>query len=100
MSPKCSSCLAVIIPHRRPLCFWAESTVLKYPLAGAILLSSGGIPVRCNQNITPPDEDANTGIVLSGVNASSAHSPKGHPGFPQKAICLSFFLGTRHASRG
>ncbi|PCH38936.1 acyltransferase [Wolfiporia cocos MD-104 SS10] len=40
--------LAVTIPHRRPLCFWAKSSLFKNPLARAILLSSGAIPVHRN----------------------------------------------------
>ncbi|KAI0916264.1 hypothetical protein AcV5_003250 [Taiwanofungus camphoratus] len=38
--------LAVTIPHRRTLCFWAKSTLFKSPLVRAVLLSSGSIPVR------------------------------------------------------
>ncbi|TFK50350.1 hypothetical protein OE88DRAFT_1808699 [Heliocybe sulcata] len=40
--------LAATIPHRRPLCFWAKSTMFKNPLSRAILTSSGTIPVHRN----------------------------------------------------
>ncbi|KZT70639.1 hypothetical protein DAEQUDRAFT_179796 [Daedalea quercina L-15889] len=42
--------LAVTIPHRRPLCFWAKSSLFKNPLTRAILVSSGSIPVRRHPN--------------------------------------------------
>lgn len=45
---KCSS--AVTIPHRRPLCFWAKSTLFKSLITRAILTSSGSIPVHRNPN--------------------------------------------------
>ena len=38
------------IPHRRPLSFWAKSSLFKNPLARAILISSGSIPVQRNPN--------------------------------------------------
>lgn len=38
------------IPHRRPLSFWAKSSLFKNPLARAILVSSGSIPVHRNPN--------------------------------------------------
>ncbi|KZT25959.1 acyltransferase [Neolentinus lepideus HHB14362 ss-1] len=42
--------LAATIPHRRPLCFWAKSTMFKNPISRAILTSSGSIPVYRNPN--------------------------------------------------
>ncbi|KAI9063659.1 glycerol-3-phosphate-1-acyltransferase [Trametes sanguinea] len=45
--------LSVTIPHGRPVCFWAKSTMFKNALVRAILLSSGSIPVARNPNITP-----------------------------------------------
>ncbi|RDX54483.1 acyltransferase [Lentinus brumalis] len=45
--------LSVTIPHRRPVCFWAKSTLFKNPVVGAILRSSGSIPVTRNPNNTP-----------------------------------------------
>ena len=52
---------AVTIPHRRPVCFWAKSTLFKNPVVGAILRSSGSIPVARNPNAAPaPAGDAPT----------------------------------------
>ncbi|KAI0746755.1 glycerol-3-phosphate-1-acyltransferase [Daedaleopsis nitida] len=45
--------LSITIPHRRPVCFWAKSTMFKNPLVRAVLLSSGSIPVARNPNSTP-----------------------------------------------
>ncbi|KAF8815561.1 hypothetical protein BYT27DRAFT_7193306 [Phlegmacium glaucopus] len=42
--------LAATLPHRRHLSFWAKSTLFANPIAGAILSSSGAIPVRRNPN--------------------------------------------------
>ncbi|KAF8154540.1 hypothetical protein B0H34DRAFT_660490 [Crassisporium funariophilum] len=42
--------LAATIPHRRHLSFWAKSTMFANPIMGAILSSSGAIPVRRNPN--------------------------------------------------
>ncbi|KAH9849378.1 glycerol-3-phosphate-1-acyltransferase [Lenzites betulinus] len=50
--------LSITIPYGRPVCFWAKSTMFKNPLTGAILLSSGSIPVARNPNSTPaPGEE-------------------------------------------
>ncbi|EGN94496.1 hypothetical protein SERLA73DRAFT_77882 [Serpula lacrymans var. lacrymans S7.3] len=49
--------LAVTIPHRRQLCFWAKSTLFKNPITRAILISSGSIPVQRNPNITSSSAD-------------------------------------------
>ena len=38
------------IPHGRPVCFWAKSTLFRNPLVRVILLSSGAIPVARNPN--------------------------------------------------
>ena len=38
------------IPHRRPLSFWAKSSLFKNPLARAILVISGSIPGQRNPN--------------------------------------------------
>ncbi|KAG6918108.1 hypothetical protein DXG01_016562 [Tephrocybe rancida] len=42
--------LAATIPHRRHLSFWAKSSMFANPIARAILLSSGAIPVKRNPN--------------------------------------------------
>ncbi|KAF8192936.1 glycerol-3-phosphate O-acyltransferase, partial [Pholiota molesta] len=46
--------LAATIPHRRHLSFWAKSTMFANPISGAILSSSGAIPVRRNPNNSSP----------------------------------------------
>ena len=56
-----ASTAAVTIPHRRPVCFWAKSTLFKNPLVGAVLFSSGSIPVARNPNAAPaPSEQPGT----------------------------------------
>ncbi|KAI0764978.1 glycerol-3-phosphate-1-acyltransferase [Fomes fomentarius] len=63
--------LSITIPHRRPVCFWAKSTLFKNPLVRAILLSSGSIPVARNPNSTPlPAEQAGG----AGAQAAPAQS--------------------------
>ena len=52
---------AVTIPHRRPVCFWAKSTLFKNPVIGAILRSSGSIPVARNPNSVPVPNEQPTG---------------------------------------
>ncbi|KIJ16214.1 hypothetical protein PAXINDRAFT_113982 [Paxillus involutus ATCC 200175] len=42
--------LSVTIPYRRRICYWAKSTLFKNPIAGALLTSSGSIPVYRNPN--------------------------------------------------
>lgn len=42
--------LAATMPHRRPVCFWAKSSMFANPVAKAIMTSSGSIPVRRNPN--------------------------------------------------
>ncbi|CCL99506.1 uncharacterized protein FIBRA_01524 [Fibroporia radiculosa] len=61
--------LAVTIPHRRPLCFWAKSSLFKNPLARAILLSSGSIPVHRNPNKDAPG-------VGDGSDPDRSHAAK------------------------
>ncbi|KAI0794988.1 hypothetical protein C8Q75DRAFT_803827 [Abortiporus biennis] len=55
--------LSITIPHRRPVCFWAKSTMFKNPPVKQILLSSGSIPVRRNPNSnnTPTQTNDNGG---------------------------------------
>ncbi|KAI0674283.1 glycerol-3-phosphate-1-acyltransferase [Trametes maxima] len=49
--------IPVTIPHGRPVCFWAKSTMFKNPLVRTILLSSGSIPVARNPNsVSAPAE--------------------------------------------
>ena len=47
---------AVTIPHRRHLSFWAKSSLFKNPVVGAILSSSGAIPVIRNPDNTHPSQ--------------------------------------------
>ncbi|KAI0646294.1 glycerol-3-phosphate-1-acyltransferase [Trametes meyenii] len=58
--------LSVTIPHGRPVCFWAKSTMFKNPLVRVILLSSGSIPVARNPN------NASTSVE-SGQGQSTVH---------------------------
>lgn len=58
------------IPYRRHLSFWAKSTMFANPLAGAILSSSGAIPVKRNPNGSSPppaphtqDPSSSTGVA-------------------------------------
>nr|VWO94891.1 1-acyl-sn-glycerol-3-phosphate acyltransferase (EC [Ganoderma boninense] len=51
---------AVTIPHGRPVCFWAKSTLFKNPLVGAVLRSSGSIPVARNPNSTAASDQPGT----------------------------------------
>lgn len=63
---------AITIPHRRPVCFWAKSTLFKNPLVRGVLLSSGSIPVARNPNSTPlPAEQAGG---ATGAQAAPAQS--------------------------
>ncbi|KAF8132536.1 acyltransferase, partial [Boletus edulis] len=41
---------SLTIPHRRRICCWAKSTLFNNPFSGALLRSSGSIPVRRNPN--------------------------------------------------
>ncbi|KAF9223122.1 hypothetical protein BS17DRAFT_802635 [Gyrodon lividus] len=42
--------LSVTIPYRRRICYWAKSTLFKNPIIGAMLTSSGSIPVYRSPN--------------------------------------------------
>ncbi|KAI0266355.1 hypothetical protein BC834DRAFT_874162 [Gloeopeniophorella convolvens] len=42
--------LAVTVPHRRQISFWAKSSSFKSPILRFILMSSGAIPVQRNPN--------------------------------------------------
>ncbi|KAF8882119.1 hypothetical protein BD779DRAFT_1544035 [Infundibulicybe gibba] len=63
--------LAATMTYRRHLYFWAKSTMFTNPLLGAILSSSGAIPVRRNPNnaLPPP-------IPTSAPGASGATNAK------------------------
>ena len=63
------------IPHGRPVCFWAKSTMFKNPLVRAVLLSSGSIPVARNPNATPPSEPPSNGASAS--NGTSINGATG-----------------------
>lgn len=45
--------IAAMIPYRRPVNFWAKSTMFKNPISGWILSSAGSIPVNRNPNSIP-----------------------------------------------
>ncbi|EIW55730.1 glycerol-3-phosphate-1-acyltransferase [Trametes versicolor FP-101664 SS1] len=68
--------LSVTIPHGRPVCFWAKSSMFKNPLARAILLSSGSIPVARNPNSAPAAADSE------------------QPAQPQTSVHEALFRGT------
>ncbi|KAG0702658.1 acyltransferase [Suillus ampliporus] len=42
--------LSATIPYRRRVCYWAKSSLFKNPISGAMLTSSGSIPVYRNPN--------------------------------------------------
>ncbi|KAJ3510928.1 hypothetical protein NLJ89_g4397 [Agrocybe chaxingu] len=52
--------LAVTIPHRRHLAFWAKSTLFNNSITGSILSSSGAIPVRRNPNVATTDPSSSS----------------------------------------
>lgn len=67
--------LAATIPHRRHVSFWAKSTMFANPVTGAILSSSGAIPVRRNPNSnggsnSPKDSSTSTAAAKSSELAS------------------------------
>ncbi|KIM43752.1 hypothetical protein M413DRAFT_443659 [Hebeloma cylindrosporum] len=67
--------LAATIPHRRHVSFWAKSTMFANPVTGAILSSSGAIPVRRNPNSnggsnSPKDPSTSTAAAKSSELAS------------------------------
>ena len=62
---------AVTIPHGRPVCFWAKSTLFKNFLVRHILLSSGAIPVARNPNSSPGPSSAAHG---DATTPASVHS--------------------------
>ena len=52
---------AITMPHGRPVCFWAKSTMFVKPVARAIMTSSGSIPVRRNPNSSASSDDKKDG---------------------------------------
>ncbi|KAF8066653.1 glycerol-3-phosphate-1-acyltransferase [Lyophyllum atratum] len=54
--------LAATIPHGRHVSFWAKSSMFSNPLARAILLSSGAIPVKRNPNHGDPGTSTGNGL--------------------------------------
>ncbi|KAG2125658.1 hypothetical protein DEU56DRAFT_824288 [Suillus clintonianus] len=42
--------LSATMPYRRRVCYWAKSSLFKNPISGAMLTSSGSIPVHRNPN--------------------------------------------------
>ncbi|KJA21828.1 hypothetical protein HYPSUDRAFT_683762 [Hypholoma sublateritium FD-334 SS-4] len=83
--------LAMTIPQRRHLSFWAKSTMFANPLAGAILSSSGAIPVKRNPNGSsppaPPTQDP----------SSSTCVPRAPPGIDEGATRAMLFRDTSRA---
>ncbi|KAK0443087.1 glycerol-3-phosphate O-acyltransferase [Desarmillaria tabescens] len=58
--------LAVTIPYRRHLCFWAKSTLFSNPIFGSILASSGAIPVTRNPN---RDDGTSKAVLFQSTTA-------------------------------
>lgn len=63
---------AATIPYRRHLSFWAKSTMFANPVAGAVLSSTGAIPVRRNPN---SNSTATLPTSTSGPSSSKQPSP-------------------------
>ncbi|SJL09105.1 uncharacterized protein ARMOST_12481 [Armillaria ostoyae] len=61
--------LAVTIPYRRHVCFWAKSTLFSNPVFGSILASSGAIPVTRNPN---RDDGTSKAILFQSTTAAIA----------------------------
>ncbi len=59
--------LAVTIPHRRHVCFWAKASMYVNPIARVVLLSSGSIPVQRN-----PDGAARSKGTTSAPSVTQA----------------------------
>ncbi|TFK67208.1 hypothetical protein BDN72DRAFT_843378 [Pluteus cervinus] len=78
--------LAATMPHRRHLSFWAKSTMFANPIAGAILSSSGAIPVKRNPNTN------NGGSTTSPSDSSGGSSTP-----PSTSSQASLFLETSKA---
>lgn len=66
--------LAVTVPHRRHLSFWAKSSMFANPLVGAILSSSGAIPVRRNPNSSTSSFSPDSGAGTSSTRVTSPQS--------------------------
>ncbi|PPQ84398.1 hypothetical protein CVT25_012497 [Psilocybe cyanescens] len=73
--------LAATMPHRRRLAFWAKSTMFVNPISGAILSSSGAIPVRRNPNnngsATPPSKPSVSASASPSASGSTSGSGSG-----------------------
>ncbi|KAK0440329.1 hypothetical protein EV421DRAFT_1962302 [Armillaria borealis] len=61
--------LAVTIPYRRHVCFWAKSTLFSNPVFGSILASSGAIPVTRNPN---RDDGTSKAMLFQSTTAAIA----------------------------
>ncbi|KAK0186468.1 acyltransferase [Armillaria mellea] len=61
--------LAVTIPYRRHVCFWAKSTLFSIPVFGSILASSGAIPVTRNPN---RDDGTSKAMLFQSTTAAIA----------------------------
>ncbi|KAG7440745.1 uncharacterized protein BT62DRAFT_1012338 [Guyanagaster necrorhizus] len=61
--------LAVTIPYRRHVCFWAKSTIFSNPVFGSILASSGAIPVTRNPN---RDDGSSKAVLFQSTTAAIA----------------------------
>ncbi|KAI0339278.1 hypothetical protein BDW22DRAFT_1361799 [Trametopsis cervina] len=59
--------ISVTMPHRRPVCFWAKSSMFKNPIMGWVMSSSGAIPVRRNPN-SVASETGNSGQTDDKAN--------------------------------
>lgn len=65
--------LAATMPYRRHLSFWAKSTMFANPVAGAVLTSTGAIPVRRNPN------SSSTATLQSSSGPSTSKLPSPPP---------------------
>lgn len=77
--------LSVTIPHERPICFWAKSTMFKHPVSKFIMESSGAIRVKRNPNrvgsssgSSSSTEEPNTGPTSSNETPAPAPTSKDH----------------------
>ncbi|KAH9476178.1 hypothetical protein JR316_0011749 [Psilocybe cubensis] len=66
--------LAATMPHRRRVAFWAKSTMFANPVSGAILSSSGAIPVRRNPNNGSNGNGNGNGSAASGSSGASSEA--------------------------
>ncbi|KAI0717400.1 acyltransferase [Cerioporus squamosus] len=91
--------LSVTIPHCRPVCFWAKSTLFKNPVVGAILSSSGSIPVARNPNNTPvpTEQPGGAGLTASQSLVNEALFRETFKALEREEVIGVFPEGTSHS---